>query len=590
MTRSRILCAITLALLALTLLAAPIVLASDDSNAAATSAEVEVELAADSMPLVEEPLTQHPEFVATHEWQVVLPGQPIPAGLHVRMDVTTGVKTAKLIPEEELNDAGKKLNAQRALDKEMALVLQECDPISDASCDVAPVETSGPTLKVLPEPGGEAPLDSVSPQSEAALMAARQERMRLLKEHFYLKEDVEQMKQLLNVCIDPASSVEQVVQALEYLEEYLHQIDNANDWSHIGGLDVSLTFLQQSHEPLTESVPVASPSSNETDTATGAASTAPPAPVDLQLQRLYNLQAHAAWVLGTASQNNPRVQDVCRRDGAVQILTNLYARTVAEEKAAAAAPTPSSDSPSISLFQLRSSRLKLLSKLLYALSALLRNSARNQAIFHALNGEDLLLQGANVQWRRCDKDEREPMKCVNENEHNQLLKLVDSLTLKRVNLLHDFIVDHTINSLESTSKVTGVTMKAKADVSDPKLFDALTTDRFCAHFVQVIEHPAAEALHRFTATQLTTRELALQIVQSLLRHHHSSSPIGLCSAYFHAHPGVDAALAVLQKQHQDWAAEAALEETTADEAAEGLTKYHLELRDAIVKVRELLKQ
>ncbi|KAF8540222.1 hypothetical protein BDD12DRAFT_834326 [Trichophaea hybrida] len=43
-------------------------------------------------------------FVATHEFQVIKPDQDIPPGLHVRLDVQTGLKEAKLyVPEE--NDA-----------------------------------------------------------------------------------------------------------------------------------------------------------------------------------------------------------------------------------------------------------------------------------------------------------------------------------------------------------------------------------------------------------------------------------------------------------------------------------------------------
>ena len=36
-------------------------------------------------------------FVATHEWQVVREGQSIPPGLHIKMDMKTGLKMAKLL-------------------------------------------------------------------------------------------------------------------------------------------------------------------------------------------------------------------------------------------------------------------------------------------------------------------------------------------------------------------------------------------------------------------------------------------------------------------------------------------------------------
>uniref|UniRef100_A0A914UK92 Uncharacterized protein n=1 Tax=Plectus sambesii TaxID=2011161 RepID=A0A914UK92_9BILA len=46
-----------------------------------------------------EPPTSDEVFVATNEWQVVKPGQHIPAGLHVRLNLQTGEKTAKLMDE-----------------------------------------------------------------------------------------------------------------------------------------------------------------------------------------------------------------------------------------------------------------------------------------------------------------------------------------------------------------------------------------------------------------------------------------------------------------------------------------------------------
>lgn len=60
-------------------------------------------------------------FVATNEWQEVKPGQSIPPGLHVRLNIQTGVKEAKLLSEEpdkpvkeplskEFEDALKKIN------------------------------------------------------------------------------------------------------------------------------------------------------------------------------------------------------------------------------------------------------------------------------------------------------------------------------------------------------------------------------------------------------------------------------------------------------------------------------------------------
>ena len=43
-------------------------------------------------------------FVASKQWQVVREGQAIPPGLHVRMNLQTGLKEAKLLSDEDEND------------------------------------------------------------------------------------------------------------------------------------------------------------------------------------------------------------------------------------------------------------------------------------------------------------------------------------------------------------------------------------------------------------------------------------------------------------------------------------------------------
>ena len=41
------------------------------------------------------------EFIATNEWQEIKPGQSIPKGLHVRINMATGLKEAKLLDPED---------------------------------------------------------------------------------------------------------------------------------------------------------------------------------------------------------------------------------------------------------------------------------------------------------------------------------------------------------------------------------------------------------------------------------------------------------------------------------------------------------
>jgi len=52
--------------------------------------------------VVEEPSRE--TFVPTNEWQEIKPGQAIPRGLHVRMDMQTGKKEARLMQDEETKE------------------------------------------------------------------------------------------------------------------------------------------------------------------------------------------------------------------------------------------------------------------------------------------------------------------------------------------------------------------------------------------------------------------------------------------------------------------------------------------------------
>ena len=64
------------------------IIESEDSESEASEASVTSE-----KPLV----SSDSVFVATEEWQEVWPGQRVPGGLHVRMNLETGKKEAKIL-------------------------------------------------------------------------------------------------------------------------------------------------------------------------------------------------------------------------------------------------------------------------------------------------------------------------------------------------------------------------------------------------------------------------------------------------------------------------------------------------------------
>ncbi|XP_054168646.1 nucleotide exchange factor SIL1-like, partial [Oppia nitens] len=67
------------------------------------------------------------EFVATDEWQPIRRGQVLPAGLHVRLNLQTGLKEAKLINKRDDNNVidGSNDNNIQVIDKHKKLVVNE---------------------------------------------------------------------------------------------------------------------------------------------------------------------------------------------------------------------------------------------------------------------------------------------------------------------------------------------------------------------------------------------------------------------------------------------------------------------------------
>ena len=56
------------------------------------------------------------EFTATNEWQVIPENEPLPQGLHYRINLETGEKEAKLL-EEEILEKGELVATGELIDK-----------------------------------------------------------------------------------------------------------------------------------------------------------------------------------------------------------------------------------------------------------------------------------------------------------------------------------------------------------------------------------------------------------------------------------------------------------------------------------------
>ncbi|XP_075298276.1 nucleotide exchange factor SIL1 isoform X1 [Opisthocomus hoazin] len=212
-------------------------------------------------------------FYPTHQWQTIRPGQAVPAGSHVRLNLQTGHREAKLPDSESGESAAREERRRKRLGK----------------VDVdANSFTSQELKKALAK----------MKESEKAERKAHEEGVRKkfrpieqLKEEFEklnmkMETDYEIMVKLISKFNSSASTLDEKVAALYDLEYYVHQVDNAKDFLSMGGLQLVIDGL------------------NSTEAA---------------------LKEHAAFVLGAALSSNPKVQVEAIEGGALQKLLVILA-------------------------------------------------------------------------------------------------------------------------------------------------------------------------------------------------------------------------------------------------------------------------
>ncbi|XP_073850466.1 nucleotide exchange factor SIL1 isoform X5 [Macaca fascicularis] len=184
-------------------------------------------------------------FYPTHEWQALRPasqaglmqsnkiGQAVPAGSHVRLNLQTGEREAKLQSEDKFrnNLKGKRLdintNTYTSQDLKSALAKFK---------EGAEMESSK---------------EDKARQAEVKRLFRPIEE---LKKDFdelniVIETDMQIMVRLINKFNSSSSSLEEKIAALFDLEYYVHQMDNAQDLLSFGGLQVVINGLN-STEPL----------------------------------------------------------------------------------------------------------------------------------------------------------------------------------------------------------------------------------------------------------------------------------------------------------------------------------------------------
>lgn len=188
-------------------------------------------------------------FIPTNQWQQILPGQAVPAGLHVKINLETGEKEAKLIEEE--NEEEDKMGDRRRLHhygySDRRGIINKQTRAFKAEELSATADDSDNDIKLLTHDTGNSN-DETSMQDEASTQQNDVGNDKMSYKLGLVTDDVRQMMKLVDILHDNSSSSEELIFALTELEYLVHQIDNARDLDVIGGLKLVVFLLEHTND------------------------------------------------------------------------------------------------------------------------------------------------------------------------------------------------------------------------------------------------------------------------------------------------------------------------------------------------------
>ncbi|XP_070692935.1 nucleotide exchange factor SIL1 isoform X2 [Pempheris klunzingeri] len=200
----------------------------------------------------------------TEEWQTLRPGQAVPAGSHVRLNLQTGQREVRL-GEEQL-----KYWTQEHWEEE------------EIQSSVSPEELKQAMKKIKED------LNTASKDTDQQYRPLEELKRDMAQLDLLVETDVQIMKRLLEQLNSSSSTTEQKMSILLELEYLVHQVDNAQTLCSMGGLQLILQGLNSSD---------------------------------------FRLQESSAFVLGSALSSNPVVQVKAVERGALQMLLTVLATT-----------------------------------------------------------------------------------------------------------------------------------------------------------------------------------------------------------------------------------------------------------------------
>ncbi|XP_064631470.1 nucleotide exchange factor SIL1-like isoform X2 [Lineus longissimus] len=235
----------------------------EEEAAEASSKKVTVDIDGEQDPSME-------VFYPTKDWQTVKPGQSIPKGLHVRMNFETKMTEAKLMEGDDGMKYWKKGDREGIVNTKQKSFTR--DELKEALKEFKAKRDDVQDVKIKEE------------ALKKKFKSYEELKQDLKTMNLNVETDNEIITKLLELYKNDSISVDLRKNILSDLEYYLHQIDNAVDFSVMGGLDLVVKDL------------------NHTDP---------------------QIRSEAAFVIGAAVQSNPRVQVKAIEAGAMQQLIRM---------------------------------------------------------------------------------------------------------------------------------------------------------------------------------------------------------------------------------------------------------------------------
>ena len=206
-------------------------------------------------------------FVPTKEWKVVKEGQHIPRGLHVRMDLQTGLKEAKILDDGDSRSSPSIQSLASVQESEGSASFDNRRVDSYGKSDRrgvinkrTKVFSTEEVAKMLEDndddkTGSDPPriaseVEDAGVKSHYSELNEPNDKINYKKERdlpISFHQDIEDMLKLSEVLASKSSSVAELTHALEELEYYVHQIDNARDLNVFGGLVLVVRLLNHTH-------------------------------------------------------------------------------------------------------------------------------------------------------------------------------------------------------------------------------------------------------------------------------------------------------------------------------------------------------